>query len=110
MRLSLSRHLQPYGFLRRFPIAERPRFGPEQALRFAELLHEFASHPADVEEHARLLKERAAIEELAGRGDAARLSLAAAIELVSPRSPILAQELRYQEAKLRYRHADLTAA
>ena len=110
MRLSLSRHLQPYGFFRRFPIAERPRFGPEQALRFAELLQEFAAHPKDVEARGRLLGERAAIEELAGRGEAALRSLAEASALVAEVSPTLAQELRYQEAKLRFRLADLASA
>src|SRR5260370_5967752 len=110
MRLSLSRCLQPYGFFRRFPIAERPRFGPEQALRFAELVQEFAARPRQGEERARLLGERAVIEELAGRGDAARRSLAEAIELASASAPELALELRYQEAKLRYRLADLTHA
>jgi class 3 adenylate cyclase len=110
MRLTLSRHLQPYGFFRRFPIGERQRFGPEQALRFAELLQEFAAHPADVEQRARLLGERAAIEELAGRGHAARQSLAEAIRLVSDHAPAVAHELRYQEGKLRYRLADLEGA
>jgi class 3 adenylate cyclase len=110
MRLSLVRHLQPYGFFRRFPIAERQRFGPEQALRFAELLQEFAARPADVEQRARLLGERAAIEELAGRGEAALQSLAEAIQLASGRSPALTQELRYQEGKLRYRLTDLEGA
>jgi class 3 adenylate cyclase len=102
--------MQPYGFFRRFPIAERQRFGPEQALRFAELLQEFSAHPADVEQRARLLGERAAIEELAGRGEAARQSLGEAIKLVSGRSPALTHELRYQEGKLRYRMADLEGA
>jgi class 3 adenylate cyclase len=110
MRLSLARHLQPYGFFRRFPIAERPHFGPEHALRFAELLQEFAARPAAVADRARLLGERAVIEELAGRGDAARRSLAEAIELASGHAPALVQELRYQEAKLRYRLADLAGA
>src|ERR1700686_2270430 len=99
MRWYLSRHLLPYGFFLRFPIGERPRFGPEQSLRFAELLQEFAARPTDVEQRARLLGERAGIEELGGRGEAARRSLAEAIELVSVRAPDLAQELRYQEAK-----------
>ena len=110
MRLSLARHLQPYGFFRRFPIAERPRFGPEHALRFAELLQEFATGPTDAERRARLLGERAAIEELAGRGEAALRSLAEAIELVSAHAPAVAQELRYQEAKLRSRLTDLAGA
>jgi hypothetical protein len=110
MRLSLSRHLQPYGFFRRFPFAERPQFGPEQTLRFAELLHEFASRPADPATQVRLLTERAAIEELAGRGEAARRSLAEAIKLASGHSAALALECRYQEAKLLYRLADLAGA
>ena len=110
MRLSLVRHLKPYGFFRRFPIAERPRFRPEHALRFAELLQEFAARPADVEQRAKLLSERAAIEELAGRGEAAQRSLAQAIELVSGRAPGLAHEFRYQSAKLRYRLSDLAGA
>jgi class 3 adenylate cyclase len=110
MRLSLSRHFQGFGFFRRFPFAERPHFGPEHALRFAELLHEFAARPPDVENHARLLAERAAIEELAGRGEAARRSLAEAIKLVSGRSAALTHEFRYQEAKLLYRLIDLAGA
>src|SRR3954447_23203347 len=68
MRFSLSRHLQLYGFFRRFPVTERQRFGAEQALRLAELLQEFSTHPADVEQRARLLAERAAIEELGAGG------------------------------------------
>src|ERR1700730_15597259 len=110
MRPSLSRYLQPYGFFRRFPVAERPRFGPEHALRFAELLQEFAGQPTSVVDPARLLGERAAIEELAGRGEAAERSLAEAIELVSVHTPARAQELRYQQAKLRYRLSDLSGA
>ncbi|MFM9964328.1 MAG: adenylate/guanylate cyclase domain-containing protein [Planctomycetaceae bacterium] len=110
MRMSLVRHLKPYGFFRRFPIAERPRFGPEQSLRFAELLQEIASRPADAEQRAKLLAERASIEELAGRGGAAQQSLAQAIELVTGRNPGLAHEFRYQSAKLRYRLSDLAGA
>jgi class 3 adenylate cyclase len=110
MRLSLARHMQPYGFFRRFPIGERQRFGPEHALRFAELLQEFTRHPEDIEQRARLLGERAAIEELAGRGEAARQSLTEAIKLVRDQAPALAHELRYQEGKLRYRMADLEGA
>lgn len=110
MRMSLVRHLKPYGFFRRFPIAERPRFGPEQSLRFSELLQEIASRPADAEQRAKLLAERASIEELAGRGGSAQQSLAQAIELVTGRSPALAHEFRYQSAKLRYRLSDLAGA
>ncbi len=110
MQLSLVRHLKPYGFFRRFPIAERPRFGSEHSLRFAELLQEFAARPSDVEQRAKLLSERAYIEELAGRGEAAQRSLAQAIELVSGRAPALAHEFRYQSAKLRYRLSDLSGA
>ena len=109
MRLSLSRHLQPYGFFRRFPIAERPRFGPEHALHFAEVLQDLAASPSDVE-RARLLGERAGIEELAGRSEAAHRLLAEAIELVAGRAPALAQDLRYQDAKMRYRLNELASA
>src|SRR5262249_11494983 len=110
MRLTLSRHLQPYGFFRRFPIAERPRFGPEQALRFAELLQEFAARPTDTEHRARLLGERAAIEELAGRGVAAQRSLAEAVEVVLSSLPAPAPGLRYEVPKLCYALAALAVA
>src|SRR5207249_2172716 len=46
-----------------------------------------------------LLAERAVIEELAGRNEAAQESLAAAIGHAAVHAPALVPELRYQEAK-----------
>src|SRR5262245_9779163 len=100
MRLRLSRHLQPFGLLRRFPIAERPRFGPEHALRFAELLFELNTSSRDPERRVRLLAERAQIEELAGRTETACQTYAEAVRLAAESTPSLVAELRYHEAKL----------
>jgi class 3 adenylate cyclase len=110
MRLRLSRHLQPFGLLRRFPIAERPHFGPEHALRFAELLHEFTHSPGDPERHVRLLAERAQIEELAGRTEVAGRTYDEAVRQAAVSVPALVPELRYYEAKLLYRCSDYAGA
>lgn len=110
MALSLSRYMHPYFVVRRFPIAERPRFGPEQTLRFAELLHELDGGDPGPERRARLLAERAAIEELAGRAGGAQASLGAAIDVAARHAPALLPELRYEQAKMKYRGGDFAGA
>jgi class 3 adenylate cyclase len=110
MSLGLSRHLEPHFFVRRFPISDRPRFGPEQALRYAELLRELERPSADPAARVRLLSERALIEELGRRRSQAQATLAEAVELARAVSPELLCELRYEQAKLRYRLSDLSAA
>jgi len=100
-RLRLSRHLHFFGLLRRFPIADPPNFGPEHALRFAEILLQCGNEGAVPEQRVRLLAERALIEELAGRTEGAIRSYSAALSQAAAHAPDLLPELRYQEAKFR---------
>src|SRR5262249_62254958 len=106
--LNLSLYLPPYVFLWRSPIADRRDFGPEQALRYAELLLELRDDQLDAGRRAQLLLERALIEELAGRVEAAHRSLAEAIDLATDAEQGL--ELRYQLAKFRFRTSDFGGA
>ncbi|MBI3271326.1 MAG: adenylate/guanylate cyclase domain-containing protein [Planctomycetes bacterium] len=105
----LSHLFHPYGLLMRVPVAERPRFGPREQLRYVDVV--LALREATTSAHRLpLLLEKTSLELVAGRAEEALACLdqadVAARELGGERG----LEVRYLRGKALYRSSSFDAA